>query len=155
MCRFLTFRLAFRSLCCSQHHSGLNSLSSLYNQHTMSLIVRISHVVRSRACALQIGNNSHLFYFQTKNNLHNTYLSLLFRVQIFRGGGIVAPLASLCIVHLDHIRKLFDQGSDDIILVTGSWTELSDSMYQMPMGAIIQTFPNNKYIKLVCSHTVL
>ena len=33
----------------------------------------------------------------------------------------------------------------------GPWTELSDSMYQMPMGALIQTFPNNKYIKLVCS----
>ena len=33
----------------------------------------------------------------------------------------------------------------------GPWTELSDSMYQMPMGALIQTFLNNKYIKLVCS----
>ena len=33
----------------------------------------------------------------------------------------------------------------------GQWTELLDSMYQTPMGALIQTFPNNKYIKLVCS----
>ena len=27
----------------------------------------------------------------------------------------------------------------------GPRTELPDSMYQMPMGALIQTFPNNKY----------
>ena len=33
----------------------------------------------------------------------------------------------------------------------GPLTELSDSMYQMPMGALIQSFPNNKYFKLVCS----
>ena len=27
----------------------------------------------------------------------------------------------------------------------------NQAMYQMPMGALIQTFPINKHIKLVCS----
>ena len=33
----------------------------------------------------------------------------------------------------------------------GPWTELSDSMYQMPMGALIQTFPNILYLYMAVS----
>lgn len=34
---------------------------------------------------------------------------------------------------------------------TGPWTELAECMYEMPIGALLQSFPNTKYIKLVCS----
>ena len=43
--------------------------------------------LRGGACAPQIGIQFSSADFQNINNLHNTYLSLLFGVQIFEEGG--------------------------------------------------------------------
>lgn len=33
---------------------------------------------------------------------------------------------------------------------SGPWTELADAMYSMPIRSILRSFPNTKYIKLIC-----
>ena len=32
----------------------------------------------------------------------------------------------------------------------GPWTELGETMYAMPFGSVFQSFPNTRFIKLVC-----